>query len=136
MSAGVPQGSILGPLFFLVYINDLTENLKCNVKLFADDTSLFTVVQNPNTAANDMNHDLELMKQWAHQWRMSFNPDPQKQAVEIVFSRKRNKIDHPVILFNDTPVKKVDEHKHLGLFLDSKLSCSERSSAHSFCVAN
>ena len=122
ISAGVPQGSILGPLFFLVYINDLTENLKCNVKLFADDTSLFTVVQNPNTAASDMNHDLDLIKQWAFLWRMSFNPDPQKQAVEIIFSRKRNKIDHPVILFNDTPVKKVDEHKHLGLLLDSKLS--------------
>ena len=91
--------------------------MKCNVKLFADDTSLFTVVQKPNTAANDMNHDLELIKQWAHQWRMSFNPDPQKQAVEIIFSRKRNKIDHPVVLFNDTPVKKVDEHKHLGFFL-------------------
>ena len=96
--------------------------MKCNVKLFADDTSLFTVVQNPNTAANDMNHDLEVIKQWAHHWRMSFNPDPQKQAVEIIFSRKRNKIDHPVILFNGTPVKKVDEHKHLGLFLNSKLS--------------
>ena len=117
ISAGVPQSSILGPLFFLVYINDLTENLKCNVKLFADDTSLFTVVQNPNTAANDMNDDLELIKQWAHQWRMSFNPDPQKQAVAIIFTRKRNKIDHPVVLFNDTPVKKVDEHKHLGFFL-------------------
>ena len=90
--AGVPQGSILGPLFFLVYINDLTENLKCNVKLFADDTSLFTVVQNPNTAANDMNHDLEAIKQWAQHWRMSFNPDPQKQAVEIIFSRKETKL--------------------------------------------
>ena len=80
--AGVPQGSILGPLFFLVYINDLTENLKCNVKLFADDTSLFTVVQDSNTAASDMNHDLELVRKWANDWRMSFNPDPTKQAVE------------------------------------------------------
>ena len=42
ISAEVPQGSILGPLFFLVYISDLTENLKCNVKLFADDASSFT----------------------------------------------------------------------------------------------
>ena len=87
--AGVPQGSILGPLFFLVYINDLTENLKCNVKLFADDTSLFTVVQDSNTAASDMNHDLELVRKWANDWRMSFNPDPTKQAVELMFSKKK-----------------------------------------------
>ena len=79
ISAGVPQGSILGPLFFLVYINDLTADLKCNVKLFADDTSLFTVVRETHEAASDMNHDLQLISQWAHDWRMSFNPDPQKQ---------------------------------------------------------
>ena len=63
ISAGVTQGSILGPLLFLVYKNDLTENLKCNVKLFADDTSLFTVVQNPNIIASYMNHDLDVIKQ-------------------------------------------------------------------------
>ena len=83
ISAGVPQGSILGPLFFLVYINDLTANLKCNFKLFADDMSLFTVVRKADEAAQHMNHDLQLVSQWAH-WRMSFNPDPQKQAVELL----------------------------------------------------
>ena len=124
ISAGVSQGSILGPLFFLVYINDLAVGLKCNVKLFADDTSLFTVVEDSNTAASDMNHDLDLISQWAHTWRMSFNPDPQKQAVELTFSRKKFEIDHPVILFNDIPEKKVTEHKHLGIILDSKLSFS------------
>ena len=124
ISAGVPQGSILGPLFFLEYINDLAIGLRCNVKLFADDTSLFTVVEDSNTAASDMNHDLDLISQWAHTWRMSFNPDPQKQAVELTFSRKKIEIDHPVILFNDIPVKKVTEHKHLGIILDSKLSFS------------
>ena len=122
ISAGVPQGSILGPLFFLVYINDLTKDLRCNFKLFADDTSLFTVVEDSNAAATDMNHDLKLINQWAHSWRMSFNPDPQKQAVELMFLRKKNEIDHPVVLFNDTPVKKVIEHNNLGIVLDSKLS--------------
>ena len=129
ISAGEPQGSILGPLFFLVYINDLSADLKCNVKLFADDTSLFTLVEDPNTAANDMNHDLMLIRQWACDWKMSFNPDPQKQAVELIFSRKRIEIDHPVITFNDIPVKKVSEHKHLGIILDSKLSFSAHINA-------
>ena len=75
ISAGVPQGSILGPLLFLVYINDFAVGLKCNVKLYADYTSLFTVEEDSNTAANDMNHDLDLISQWAYAWRMSFNPD-------------------------------------------------------------
>ena len=124
ISAGVPQGSILGPLFFLVYINDLAADVKCNVKLFADDTSLFTVVEDSNSAASDMNHDLELISQWAYDWKMSFNPDPRKQAVELIFSTKRVEMNHPEICFNNIPVMKVDEHKHLGIILDSKLSFS------------
>ena len=124
VSAGVPQGSILGPLLFLIYINDLTNNLKCSVKLFADDTSLFTAVQDPNLAASDMNHDLDHIALWAHDWRMSFNPNPRKQAVELIFSKKKSKTNHPMILFNASPVSTVDQHKHLGIILDSKLSFS------------
>ena len=90
----------------------------------ADDTSLFTVVEDPNTAANDMNHDLELIKQWARDWKMSFNPDPQKQAIELTYSRKKIEIDHPNILFNNIPLKNVDEHKHLGTILDTQFSFS------------
>ena len=122
ISAGVSQGSILGPLLFLVYINDLTLGFKCNVKLFADDTSLFTVVKDPTIAARNMNHDLALIGKWAQKWRMSFNLDPQKQALELTFSRKRIEIDHPHLFFNGIPVIKVNDHKHLGIILDSKLS--------------
>ena len=75
----MPKGSILGPLLFLVHINDLAVGLKCDFKLFADDTSLFTVVKDSNTAANDMNHDLDLISQWNHTWRSSFNSAPQKK---------------------------------------------------------
>ena len=122
IEAGVPQGSILGPLFFLIYINDVTDGLKCNVKLFADDTSIFTVVHDPNAAAVDMNHDLNLINLWARKWRMSFNPDPTKQAVEVTFSKKRSPVNHPPIFFNEAPVKNVPEQRHLGIILDSKLS--------------
>ena len=75
ISTGVPQGSILGPLFFLVYINDLATDLKCNVKLFADDTSPFSVVHNPKECAANLNRDLDLIKRWAQDWRMSSNPE-------------------------------------------------------------
>ena len=53
---------------------------------------------------------------------MSFNPDPTKQAVQVLFSRKTSKIAHPIIFFNDTEVKTVNEHKYLGLTLDTKLT--------------
>ena len=124
VSAGVPQGSILGPLLFLVYINDLPDGLESNVRIFADDTSLFSVVHDPQLSSDIINSDLSLIKLWAHQWKMSFNPEPSKQAVQLIFSRKRDQLAHPEIYFNDIQVSSVDEHKHLGLILDEKLTFS------------
>ena len=67
VNAGVPQGSILGPLLFLIYINDLTEYLKSNPKLFADDTSLFTLINDPNATAKQLCEDLDKIKEWTFQ---------------------------------------------------------------------
>ena len=78
LRAGVSQGSILGPLFFLIYINDLATDLKSNVKLFVNDTSLFSIVFDPLETANLLNKD----------WKMAFDPDPTKQAQEVVLSKK------------------------------------------------
>ena len=85
ISAGVPQDSILGPFLFLIYINYLTEGLTTNVKLFADDTSLFSVVHDTQTSANDLNKDLKIINNCAFQWKMNFNPDPTKQAHVVIF---------------------------------------------------
>ena len=80
INAGVLQGSILGPLFFLIYISDLTNGTSSIVKLFADDTSFFPVVQDKNNSASQLNNDLNKVSYWACTWKMSFNPDPSKKA--------------------------------------------------------
>ena len=67
VNAGVTQGSILGPLLFLIYINDLTDGLSSNAKLFVDNTSLFSVVHDINTSTVELNSDLEKMNDWAFQ---------------------------------------------------------------------
>ena len=126
VKAGVPQGgSILDPLLFLIYINDLPNGLNSNVKLFADDTSLFSVVHNITDSANLLNSDLSKINEWALQWKMSFNPDPTKQAQEIIFSRKTSQRNHPGLMFNNSIVNVTSIHKHLGMIFDSKLSFDE-----------
>ena len=105
IKGGVPHGSILRPLLFLIYINDLSDDLSTNAKLFAGDTSLFSVVRDINTSAAHLNNDLRKISNWAFQWKMSFNPDPSEQAQEFIFSCKLQKISHPSIYFNNNPIE-------------------------------
>ena len=125
IESGVPQGSILGQLLFLIYINDLSEGLTTNAKLFADDVSLFSVVNNINLSTTNLNSDLSKINAWANQWKMTFNPDFNKQAQEVIFSRKIRKTSHPPLTFNNNSVKQVQFQKHLGVYLDSRLDFRE-----------
>ena len=125
ITSGVPQGSVLDPLLFLVYINGLEEGIKSSIIFFADDTSLFSIVRDPLISAEELNHDLKLINKWAFQWKMSFNPDPTKPAEEIIFSHRRDPPVHPPLFFNDIEVKQVNGHNHLGLILDSKEKISK-----------
>ena len=122
VNAGVSQGSILGPLLFLIFINDLPDSLQSNPKLFIDDTSLFATVKDITTSTVSLNNDLTKISERAEQWKMNFNPDPSKQTQELLFSRKISSKPYPSLYFNDNPVHQVQLQKHLSLFLDQKLS--------------
>ena len=88
IESGVPQGSVLGPLLFLIYINDLEKNIKSNINFFADDTMLFSVVRDPAVSATELDHDLDLICRWAHKWKMEFNPDATKPDMRLVITKK------------------------------------------------
>ena len=105
----------------LIIVNDLPNDLKSECKLFADDTSLFSVAHDVDTSASDISKDLKLIRDWALQWKMSFNPDPSKQAQKIIFSRKKIK-SCPSVYINNISVSSTSVHKHLGMLLDDKLS--------------
>ena len=121
VEAGVPQGLILGLLLFLIYTNDLAENLVSNPKLFANDTSLFSVTRNKYLSAQNLNEDLNMINHWAFQWKISFNSDPSKQAQEVIFSRKLQKSVYPPLHFNNIAKIQSTTQKDLDMLLDVKL---------------
>ena len=80
VNAGVPQGSIFGPILFLIYINHLSNRITSNRKLFDDDTSLFSVVNDILPSGVILCNDLTIISHWVFPWKMIFNPDLTKQA--------------------------------------------------------
>ena len=95
---------------------------KSLVKFFADDTSLFSVVQNKNNSASQFNNDLKKLCDLAYTWKMSFNPDHSKQAEEVILSRKCTKEDHCPIYFSDIPVIQTAVQNYIGMYLDEKFN--------------
>ena len=120
IKAGVPQGSNLGPLLFLIYIDDLTRVTQSKMKLFADDTSLYIEVEDPNVATETLNEDLSNIQSWADQWLVKFSPTKTK----LMTASYRN-IAHAPIRFNNTTLAEVNSHKHLGLVLSSNMTWTE-----------
>ena len=118
------QGSVLGPLFFFIYINGLPLGLTTNVELFADGTSLFSVVNNASVSASRLKNDLVKMREWAINWKLSFNPDPTKNAKEVIFSKKKKKFLVLMLTYFLTIslIEQDTTQKHLRLRLNNKLT--------------
>ena len=119
VTAGVPQGSVLGPLLFLVYINDIVEGIESNIRLFADDTSIYVIIDDPHDAAECLNNDLLKIANWAKTWKVEFNPSKTKT---ILFSRRSNPVHQPGLFFTDIQIEEIASHKHLGLTLQNDCS--------------
>ena len=100
--------SVLGPLLFLIYVNDITESLLSIVRLFADDTSLACTTSNTVGLESILNHDLDIITKWSKQWLVTFNA----AKTEVLYFGNQQP---PVLNFNDTLLDVTDTHKHLGL---------------------
>ena len=122
VKSGVPQGSVLGPLLFLVYINDLVKSVNCGVKLFADDTVLYEIVTDQETSARVLNENLRQIELWASQWLVKFNPDKTK-LMNVSLKRNQTFENFP-IYFSGSQLQVVTSHRHLGLEIRNDLKWS------------
>ena len=119
VTSGVPQGSVLGPILFLIYINDLPDYTRhSQVRLFADDTIVYITFENSKPGCHLLQEDLRGLEKWEQDWSMSFHPE---KCNVIRFSKKREKINHNYTLHGQTLLA-VDSTKYLGLHFSDDLT--------------
>lgn len=117
VTSGVPQGSVLGPLLFLIYINDLPSNLTSSVKLFADDCVIYREIKNA-TDVSLLQQDLDAIDNWCSTWHMTLNINKCKV---MRFSRQR-KLNPSSYSISSSPLLPVSSYKYLGVILTADLS--------------
>ena len=121
--AGVPQGSVLGPLLFLIFINDIGHSIESIIKLFADDTSMSLGLTNPDTRAEILTCDLVKISDWAKLWKVKFN----EEKTELVNIKCDTKPIHQ-LTFGNVVLEDKPHHKHLGITLQNNCKWDEHIS--------
>ena len=113
LTAGVPQGSVLGPLLFLIFINDIANDMLGLGRLFADDTSIGHTAHDENTLKNMINIDLKYIQKWSRRWLVKLNPS----KTDIMVFNANNQQNDLTFDFNSTLIQTVNTHKHLGVIV-------------------
>ena len=107
---GTPRLNTLG---LLIYINDIVTDIEAIMRVFADDTSLYIVIETLDASAAVINSDLHKIATWSSSWLFTFNP---LKTESMIFSRKRDRlIIHPPLLMNNVPIEYAHSHKLIGL---------------------
>ena len=117
VKSGFPQGTVLGPLMFLIYINDIGENLSCCPRLFADDYLLYQVISSEEDCTK-LQHDLDSIYKWSNMWQMRFNLS---KCVTLKCYRSLSPILTDYFI-NDHKLENVKEHTYLGVTIDQSMS--------------
>ena len=119
IKAGVPQGSVLGPLLFLLYINDISNAVThCQIRLFADDTCLFLEVDNREETALKINEDLKGLFNWSNTWLVTFS---ELKTKSLIISNKKDSHKNPLISMNNIQIEEVSYFTYLGLTFTKNL---------------
>ena len=121
--SGVPQGTVLGPLFFLIYINDISQGLTkgTKIKLFADDSLLYRTIRTPRDA-EILQKDLDTLQLWESKWKMEFHPG----KCQLLKITNKLKPITPQYFIHGTPISETPSAKYLGVVIDSKLNWKEQ----------
>ena len=118
--SGVPQGSVLGPCLFLMYINDMPDSIKSNIRLFADDTIMYLTISNQSDCL-DLQRDLTKLESWESEWLMAFNPD-KCEVIRITNKKKPFIFDY---ILHGIKLQTTKNTKYLGLNISDDLSWSK-----------
>ena len=117
--SGIPQGTVLGPVLFLVYINDLPCSISSDCSIFADDTSVYNTGSKPPSICSMLSKDLNYAADWAAEWGMLFNAE---KSEHLAISTRKSDITSPHVTMNGTQIPQVTSHKHLGVNFNNTLS--------------
>ena len=129
VTSGVPQGSVIGPTLFLIYINDLTSHMSSSVQIFADDTKIYRGIQSAEDVQS-LQQDLQRVERWSKTWKLCYNTS---KCQVLRTGNKRDIANNQTYILNETPLENVKEQRDLGVIIDTSL---EFDSQVNKCIKN